>query len=178
MKLDTQRLKTLDEVRAFIAGSSPCQFTLTNREEAYTWLQASLLQFRYATLGKLDKGALRAYLAKTTGFSRAQITRLIGQYLTHGNIRDRRGTPAQPFARRYTTADVELLVEIDTLHDTLSGPATRKLCERALDVFGNKRFAQLAQISNGHLYNHAPWQCLSAPAPDVYQDPFKWRQDR
>ena len=50
MNLDSHRLKTLDEVRAFIAGSSPFQFTLTNWEEAYTWLQATLLQFRYATL--------------------------------------------------------------------------------------------------------------------------------
>lgn len=153
VNLDTHRLKTLDEVRAFIAGSTAFQFTLTNREEAYAWLQATLLQICYATLGKLDKGTLRTYLAKTTGFSRAQVTRLIGQYLTDGNIRDQRGAPVQPFARRYTSADVELLVEIDTLHDTLSGPATRKLCERALHVFGDQRFAQLAEISNGHLYN-------------------------
>ncbi len=39
----------------------------------------------------MHKGTLRAYLAKTTGFSRAQITRLTAQYLTHGNIRDQRG---------------------------------------------------------------------------------------
>lgn len=153
MNLDTRRLKTLDEVRAFIAGTSPFQFALTNREDAYTWLTATLLQFHYATLGKADKGVLRTYLTKVTSLSRAQVARLIRQYLKDGSIRDRRGAPAKPFTRRYTPADVELLVEIDTLHDTLSGPATRKLCERALDVFGDQRFARLARISNGHLYN-------------------------
>jgi hypothetical protein len=39
------------------------------------------------------------------------------------------------------------------LHGTLSGPATRKLCERASTVFGDQRFERLAGISNGHLYN-------------------------
>ena len=42
---------------------------------------------------------------------------------------------------------------MDGLHGTLSGPATRKLCERAWQVFGDARFERLAGISNGHLYN-------------------------
>jgi transposase InsO family protein len=39
------------------------------------------------------------------------------------------------------------------LHGTLSGPATKKLCERALLRFGDKRFQRLAGISVSHLYN-------------------------
>lgn len=48
---------------------------------------------------------------------------------------------------------MRLLAKIDALHGTLSGPATRKLCERAWAVFGDARFERLAGISNGHLYN-------------------------
>ncbi|MEX2499899.1 MAG: hypothetical protein WD397_13600 [Wenzhouxiangellaceae bacterium] len=70
-------------------------------------------------------------MAKVTGLSRAQLTRLIGQFVKHGTISDRRGRRAKPFPRRYTEQDVRLLAEIDALHGTLSGPATRKLCERA-----------------------------------------------
>ena len=153
VNLDTRRLKTLDEVRAFIAGSSQFEFTLTDRTEAYQWIGATLRQLQYSTLGKAGKGTVRAYLAKVTRFSRAQVTRLIGQFLEVGKIQDRRGAPVKPFPRRYTAADVERLAEVDTLHDTLSGPATRKLCERAFEVFGDERFARLARISNGHLYN-------------------------
>mgnify|MGYP005853410607 CR=1 FL=1 len=72
-----------------------------------------------------------------------------------GRIRDRRGPPARSFARRYTPADVRLLAELDALHGTLSGPATRKLCERACTVFGDARFERLAAISNGHLASSA-----------------------
>ncbi len=42
---------------------------------------------------------------------------------------------------------------MDTLHGTLSGTTTRKLCERAFKVHNDARFERLAGISNGHLYN-------------------------
>ena len=87
-----------------------------------------------------------------TGLSRAQVTRLLHQHRTTGAIADRR-RPRHPFPRRYTKADIGLLAEVDALHGTLSGPATRKLCVRALQLFGDRRFERLAAISNGHLYN-------------------------
>jgi len=153
VNLDTRRLKTLDDVRAFLAGSSPFQFTLTDRAAAYHWIEGTLRQLRYATLGKADKGTVRTYLEKVTGFSRAQVTRLITQFVKEGKIRDRRGVPAKPFVRRYTAADVELLAQVDVLHEQPSGPTVRKLCERAFEVFDDARFERLAGISNGHLYN-------------------------
>ena len=70
-----------------------------------------------------------------------------------GRIEDRRRAPAVPFARRYTTEDIRLLAEMDALHGTLSGTTTRKLCERAFQVYGDARYERLAGISNGHLYN-------------------------
>ena len=153
VNLDTHRLTSLDDVRAFLAGSSPFQFHLTAREDAYRWIESTLRQLGYLRLGKADRGVVKAYLEKVTGFSRAQVTRLIGQYRRSGRIRDRRGPPAKPFERRYGREDVAALAEIDALHGTLSGPATRKLCERAVERFGDARYVRLAQISNGHLYN-------------------------
>ncbi|MDA3904289.1 MAG: hypothetical protein PF441_12685 [Desulfuromusa sp.] len=46
-----------------------------------------------------------------------------------------------------------MLAEIDTLHDTPSGPAVKKLCERAWLRFGEQRYEQIAGISVAHLYN-------------------------
>lgn len=153
VNLDTQRLKTLDDVRAFLAGSIQFDFALTDRAEAYRWIEDTLRRLRYVTLGKADKGTIRTYLGKVTGFSRAQVTRLIGRFLEDGKIRDRRSAPAKPFLRRYTPADVELLAATDVLHEQPAGPAVRKLCERAFEIFGDQRYERLAQISNGHLYN-------------------------
>ena len=151
--LKTEGLQTLEQVRDFLAGSAPLDFAVVQRPEAYGFVAAQLGRFDFRRLGKADKGLVRRYLGKVTGLSRAQLTRLIAQYVATGRIEDRRGPPAQPFARRYTPEDVRLLAEVDALHGTLSGPATRKLCERAWAVFGDVRFARLAGISNGHLYN-------------------------
>ena len=46
-----------------------------------------------------------------------------------------------------------MLAEVDALHGTVSGPATKKLMERALLLFGDARFERLAGISVSHLYN-------------------------
>lgn len=151
--LTTQGLQTLDQVRDFVDHSAPLGFEPPDRASTYDWLTRELRRFGYARLGKADKGVLKRYLARVTGLSRAQITRLIQQFVQTGRIADHRGPPARPFPRRYTAEDVRWLAEIDALHGTLSGPATRKLCERAWDVFGDVRYQRLAGISNGHLYN-------------------------
>src|ERR1039458_2531856 len=56
------------------------------------------------------------------------------------------------FAQRYTRADVELLAGIDEVHGTLSGPATRKLLERACHDFGEAAYQRLPAIWVAQLY--------------------------
>lgn len=151
--LHTQGLHTLEQVRAFVAGNAPVSFTLTDRASAHAWMADTLWRFGYTRASRADRGVLRQYLTTVTGLSRAQVTRRITQFLAGGRIADRRSTPAAPFPRRYTATDIRLLAEVDALHGTLSGTTTRKLCERALRVHGDVRFARLARLSNGHLYN-------------------------
>lgn len=151
--LQTQAIQTLEQVRAFVAGTEPVSFTLADRPSAHAWMADTLKRFGYARASRADRGVLRRYLAKATGLSRAQITRRIAQFIVAGNIEDRRGRPAAPFARRYTTDDIRLLAEIDALHGTLAGSITRKLCERAFKLHHDARFERLATLSNGHLYN-------------------------
>jgi len=151
--LQTQGLKTLDDIRGFLAGSQGVEIKTLEREVAYAFIAETLRRFGYARLGRTEKGLLRAYVGKVTGLSRAQSARLVARHLAGERLQDRRGAPARPFARRYTPADIRLLAEVDALHGNLSGPATRKLCERAWEVFGDARYERLAGISNGHLYN-------------------------
>ena len=151
--LQTQGLQTLEQLRAFLEGSQPIDFDVPQREAANDFIAQTLRRFGYARLGKTNKGLVRRYLCKVTGRSRAQMTRRIAQFRATGRIDDRRRGPAKAFPRRYTREDVLRLAELDALHGTLSGPATRKLCERAYVLFGDDRYARLAGISNGHLYN-------------------------
>lgn len=96
----------------------------TSRAEAYDHIRAVLRRFPYDRLNRADRGVIRAYLRKSTGFSRAQLTRLIAQHRDTGQLRDRRRA-AKPFARRDTDADIRLLADTDELHEDLSAPAVR-----------------------------------------------------
>ena len=46
-----------------------------------------------------------------------------------------------------------MLVKTDQLHDTLSGPLTKKLFERAYQVFHDNAYERLSTISVSHIYN-------------------------
>ena len=115
LKLDIERVRTVDEVRDFMAGSEPVDFHLTERRGAYDFVTRTLRRLNYAGLSKADKGVVRRFVAKVTGLSRAQSTRLIGQYQNTGHIRDRRCGATRPFERRYTAVDIRLLAEVDEM---------------------------------------------------------------
>ena len=153
--LQTQRVRTLEQVRVFIEGSEAVDFVGGDREGVYDLVRRTLVQLEYHhRLSKPDKGLVKRYLEKVTGLSRSQLTRLIGQHLRTGKIKDRRGkVPARPFERRYTQSDIRLLAKVDELLNQMSGLGTRAVLRREFAVYGNARFERLAGLSNGHLYN-------------------------
>ena len=152
--LQTQRVRTLEQVRRVAEGNEPVDFAVADRESAYAFIRRALVEFSYTTLSKSDKGAVKAYLAKMTGLSRAQLTRLMAQHRNTGRICDHRdGGPAQPFEWRYSAADVRLLAEVDAALGQRCGPATRAVLRRQFELFADERFERLARLSNGHLYN-------------------------
>ena len=154
MTLHTERIRTFDQIRAFLEGNDPVEIRLADRDAAYTFISRTLVRFGYHGLHRAGKGLLRRFLAKVTGLSPAQLTRLIAQHGGTGRIRDRRRKiPARPFPRRYTPHDVALLAEVDKLCGQLSGPATKEFLRRQFEVHGDTRFERLARISNGHIYN-------------------------
>jgi transposase InsO family protein len=151
MKLED--LKTIDQLSEFLSGTQVVAFSIIlDKDECYRWIQAALYKFHYRKLGKQDKGVLIRYLMKISGYSRQQITRLITQYRKTGKCKRRQRTMAG-FARKYTPQDIRLLAAMDERHDTPCGPAVKKLCERAYEVFGQMEYARLASISVSHLYN-------------------------
>ena len=87
----------------------------------------TLSRLSYAGLTKAEKGVVRRFVAKVTGLSRAQSTRLIGQYQNTGHIRDRCCGATRPFERRYTAVDIGLLAEVDETLGGLCGPTTRRV---------------------------------------------------
>ena len=148
---DTQ-LETLDQVRQVLEGTEAISFQIINKETRYHWIQHTLVKFRYLKLSKPDKGLITCYIRKMTGYSLAQVKRLIRQYRKTGRLVRKQRT-SQGFQLKYTRGDKLLLAVMDERHNTLSGPATKKLCERACQVYGETEYQRLAGISIAHLYN-------------------------
>lgn len=143
---------SLEQIRAFLQASEEVQFEASHRNEVYAWVSRTLSQQEYAKQPRATKGLLRAYLAKMTGLSRAQVTRLISRYGQTGEVRER-SYRRHKFPQRYTAADIELLAGVDEAHENLSGPATQKILYREHFEYGDARFERLATISVAHLYN-------------------------
>ena len=92
-------------------------------------------------------------MRRLSGYTRQHLTKLIGQYRDEGSLKPLRRANRTSFSSRFSAADIALLAEIDVLHETLSGPATKVLLMRAWQNFGDPRFINLAGISVSHLYN-------------------------
>ena len=151
MNLDN--LTAIDQLADFLSGTQTVAFSVLSHPAArYEWVQMTLVRFRYLTLSRGDQGVVIRVLMKVSGYSRQQITRLIAQYRTTSTVRRRQRTAAG-FTRKYTPVDIGRLSAMDERHDTPCGPAVKKLCERAVLVFGQIEYERLASISVSHLYN-------------------------
>lgn len=151
--LHTDHLSSLEQIEHFLNGTAEIDFHAPDRAARRAWIERVLRQFCYAQRSRRERGLLLRFLTKVTGYSPAQMKRLLRQFRTERHLRDRRGPPAKPFAYRYSVADQQSLAELDALHGNLSGPATRKLAERAYQLFGDARYQRLGRISVAHLYN-------------------------
>jgi transposase InsO family protein len=149
--MDDSGAGSLEQIRAFLAGGSEVRFAGERREEMYQWVEQTLVRHQYASLKRPGKGMIRSYIARMTGLSRAQATRLILAYRETGRVKAvvyRR----TKFATHYTAADVILLAHVDKAHGNLSGPATRRILEREYSEYNQAAYQRVAAISVAHLY--------------------------
>ncbi len=149
--MDDSEATSLEQIRAFLAGSGEVRFTGQRREEVYAWTERTLVLHQYLSLSKPGKGLVRRYVARMTGLKRAQVTRLISDYAGTGHVK---AAPYQrhKFASHYTKADVDLLAYVDRSHGNLSGPATKRIMEREHGEYGQAAYERLAGISVAQLY--------------------------
>ncbi|HEY3940463.1 MAG TPA: hypothetical protein VGL97_23750 [Bryobacteraceae bacterium] len=149
--MDDSEATSLEQIRAFLAGSGEVRFAGQRREEVYAWTERTLVRHQYGSRNRREKGLLRRYVARMTGLSRAQVTRLIASYAGSGHVKAA-SYQRRKFASRYRTTDVELLAYVDKSHGNLSGPATKRILEREYSEYGQAAFERLAQISVAQIY--------------------------
>lgn len=149
--MNDDKLDSPKAIKAFLGGTDKLQFSVP-KSNRYEWIAGTLKRTNYFKLTKKDKGPVREYMELMTGYSWSQLKRLIAQYRETKWIGQSR-SPRNTFTKRYTHIDICLLAQTDEAHLTLSGPATKKLFERAYHMYGEQAYERLASISVSHLYN-------------------------
>lgn len=149
----TMKDTNLNEIKAlekFTNGVPAKTFTSSNKKETYEWIKNILNTFAFRKLKKGERGKVRRYIQKVTGYSISQISRIVAKYLT-GNL------TVSPYKRssfcpRYTPVDIALLVKTDNCHSRLNGNATKEILQREYKVFKKQEYKNIGNISVAHLY--------------------------
>ena len=85
--MNDERIQTLEQVKQFVEGNEEVTFQGVIVKEKYEWIEEVLGKFKYLKLNRAEKGLIRSYILKVTGYSRAQIARLTGRYQRTGKIK-------------------------------------------------------------------------------------------
>lgn len=123
--MNDSKLSRLAQVKSFLSESGAIEFKKKSRKEAYSWIEDTLRRFHYFILSKKDKGLIRRYLMKVTGYSNAQLSRQIAQYRKTGQVRIKE-YERNKFKKKYTPQDIQLLAKTAKLHDNPNGAALKK----------------------------------------------------
>lgn len=153
--MSINHIQSIEQVKDFLLRMESVELETSSKQEIYEWMQDFLFELRYHSLQKKQKGLIKQFLKKVTGYSSVQLKRLL-KAQKQGELRWikwQKGT----FSAVYTHEDIILLHEVDKAH-SLSGHATKKIMEREFCVFGKEKYRKLANISVSHIYNlrHRP----------------------
>jgi hypothetical protein len=154
MTISMQNLEklALAETEEFVGGSRKLTLSVEGEGAIHGFIEVLLRAQQYRRLSKGQRGIVRRFLAKVSGLSRAQTTRLIARWTKTRQVR--RQPPRRPhFPRRYAAEDIVLLAEADGAHQDLSGPAVRHILKREFQIFHKPEYERLSGISVCHIYN-------------------------
>lgn len=152
INMNDSRVVSIAQIREFLQASQIIKFEGVSQKEKYAWIENTLNRFRYFSLRKKDKSSVKKYIRQMTGFSDAQLGRLIAKKKKTGRILPS-SKKRHTFPTTYNTNDIARLIETDNNHERLSGPATKKILVREYGVFKKKEYERLSKISVAHIYN-------------------------
>lgn len=149
--MNISHINTLPEIKEFLKNSQSYQFqSAAGKQERYEWLRKLFIKIKYIQLKKKEKGMVKEFIIKTTGYSAIQVKRLTKKHKEEGL--QWQAWQKNTWKKIYTDKDISLLHEVDVAHK-LSGKSTRRILERTFEKYNQKEFERLAQISVSHIYN-------------------------
>ena len=86
--MDETRLRTIEQLQQFLSATpevafAPPEVRFGADNQRYEHISRVLARFDYPQRNKLERGVVLAYLRRTTGFCRAQLTRLVSRWASN-----------------------------------------------------------------------------------------------
>jgi hypothetical protein len=144
--------KSLKQVTTFLQVSD-CNYSVKDKKERNKFIRTTTWNLKYRKMRKKDKGLVIRYISLIFNLSHIQSKRLL-KLASRGMLKDPKSRKnVTSFKKKYTSSDVALLAEFDDASNYPNGFALQVNLKRMLNVFGDIRFENLANISHGHIYN-------------------------
>jgi len=147
------RLSHCNQLKTFLGGTKEILFSSSskNKEEKYDWIKDVLTRFDFRHLSKKERGMIREYIQKISGYSDSQLTRLIKRYL-RGRLFVNK-YQKYVFPVKYSPDDIALLCQTDNAHSRLNAYATKEILIREHMIFKKQEYQTIKNISPAHIYN-------------------------
>jgi len=150
--MNDREVTSVIQLAELIRLGNAVEFGKKDRVETYAWIEDVLMRFRYFGETKKNKGTIKDWIVKLTGYSGAQVDKLIRKKKDTGKIFLARRTQ-HTFPKIYTVEDIALLAEVDAAESFRNGNAAKKTLRDMYERYGDPRFERLARISVSRLYD-------------------------
>lgn len=171
--MQDSHITTLTQLKEFGKLDSSYEFQITEKKQRYAWIEETLRKFGYHQLRKKkERTIVRRYIRKVTGFSKAQLNRLIFKHKKCGRLIPNYSSLRRPrFKKKYGPSEITLLAATDLNHSHLSGKATSAILKREYKIFCRQKYATISRISPSYIYviRHTNHQYNSSPAKWIHK---------
>lgn len=148
--------KRIQQVEDFLQAkksNQSLQFKSIDKKECYRFIRKTTWNLKYKSLSRKDKGKIISYIKILMGYSESHTKRLIA-LAVKGELKNPKSTKNNTsFKCKYTMEDKLLLAKSDALANYPTADALIANFKREYEIFGNKRFVRLKDISSSHVYN-------------------------
>lgn len=145
-------ISSIEEIEQFNRGSVSLEFKVDSRKEKYDLIRSILVTTGYIQLSKSSKSIVKTFLRKITAYTAVQLKRLIRTWKKDG-LPFIQHKPVGSPPRKYTSTDIDLLIQTDNAHGRINGIATKKILERQYHIFNCEEYKTISGISVSHIYN-------------------------
>ncbi len=134
----------------FLRASKGLIFSGGNKKAKYEWIKDLLNRVRFRHLSKKERGIVREYIGKVTGYSVPQITRLLSKYIS-GKLFVKE-YQRHRFITKYSASDIAFLAKTDNAHSRLNGVATKAIFQREYLTYHHLEYEKISKISVAYIY--------------------------